>query len=60
MVLLAKALRQFRPQYFENAAARELFDFQDTESEVSKKYVKALTSVMDHGVSQASISFMET
>lgn len=39
-------------QYFENAAAGELFDFQDTESEVSKKYIKALTSVMDHGVSR--------
>lgn len=38
-------------QYFENAAARELFDFQDTETDVSKHYVKALNTVMDHGVS---------
>lgn len=37
-------------QYFENAAARELFDFQNTQSEVSQNYVKALQSVMDHGV----------
>lgn len=37
-------------QYFENAAARELFDFQNTESEVSRSYVKALQTVMDHGV----------
>lgn len=40
-----------RCQYFENAAARELFDFQNTESEVSRSYVKALQTVMDHGVS---------
>lgn len=38
-------------QYFENAAARELFEFQDTETDVSKEYVKALNTVMDHGVS---------
>ena len=38
-------------QYFENAAARELFDFQNTESEVSRNYVRALQTVMDHGVS---------
>ncbi|KAI0085511.1 hypothetical protein BDY19DRAFT_896356 [Irpex rosettiformis] len=43
-------------QYFENAAARELFDFQDTESEVSKKYVKALTSVMDHGTKMVCLA----
>jgi hypothetical protein len=39
------------PKYFESAAARELFDFQNTESAVSKAYVKALHSVLDHGVS---------
>lgn len=37
-------------QYFENAAARELFDFQNTETEVSRNYVKALNTVMEHGV----------
>ncbi|CCM04162.1 uncharacterized protein FIBRA_06324 [Fibroporia radiculosa] len=35
-------------QYFENAAARELFEFQNTESRLSKNYVKALRNVMDH------------
>ncbi|KZP32722.1 hypothetical protein FIBSPDRAFT_722375 [Athelia psychrophila] len=35
-------------QYFESAAARELFEFQDTESEVSKQYVKALANVLHH------------
>lgn len=37
-------------QYFESAAARELFEFQDTESEVSKQYVKALANVLHHKV----------
>ncbi|KAM5534128.1 hypothetical protein V8D89_012148 [Ganoderma adspersum] len=36
-------------QYVENAAARELFEFQDTESNVSKNYVEALRNVLDHG-----------
>ncbi|PPR07240.1 hypothetical protein CVT26_012498, partial [Gymnopilus dilepis] len=36
-------------QYFENTAARELFEFQNTESPVSKAYVKALENVLDHG-----------
>lgn len=36
-------------QYFENAAAHELFDFQDTESETSKSYIASLTTVLDHG-----------
>ncbi|KZT51281.1 hypothetical protein CALCODRAFT_145928 [Calocera cornea HHB12733] len=35
--------------YLESAAARELFEFQDTESEVSKRYVNALARVLDHG-----------
>ncbi|EIN03565.1 hypothetical protein PUNSTDRAFT_93924 [Punctularia strigosozonata HHB-11173 SS5] len=35
-------------QYFENAAAMELFEFQNTESEVSKSYVNALRNVLDH------------
>lgn len=37
-------------QYFESAAAKELFEFQDTESEVSKKYLASLEIVLDHGV----------
>uniref|UniRef100_A0A8H7XJY9 YMC020W-like alpha/beta hydrolase domain-containing protein n=1 Tax=Psilocybe cubensis TaxID=181762 RepID=A0A8H7XJY9_PSICU len=36
-------------QYFESMAARELFEFQNTESAVSKAYVGALTRVLDHG-----------
>ncbi|KAJ2918774.1 hypothetical protein MD484_g1593, partial [Candolleomyces efflorescens] len=43
-------------QYFESAAARELFDFQDTESAVSKAYVKALHNVLDHGVKMVYIA----
>jgi hypothetical protein len=37
-------------QYFESAAARELFEFQDVNSAVSQKYMTALRSVLDHGV----------
>ncbi|KDR77909.1 hypothetical protein GALMADRAFT_1293338 [Galerina marginata CBS 339.88] len=36
-------------QYFESTAARELFEFQNTESTVSKEYAKALQNVLDHG-----------
>lgn len=37
-------------QYFENAAATELFEFQNTNSEVSKNYQRALSNALDHGV----------
>jgi hypothetical protein len=37
-------------QYFENAAAKELFEFQNTENEVSKSYVAALENVLEHEV----------
>ncbi|KIK65422.1 hypothetical protein GYMLUDRAFT_38877 [Collybiopsis luxurians FD-317 M1] len=33
-------------QYFESAAARELFEFQNTDSDVSKAYVQALRNVV--------------
>ncbi|KAF8969681.1 hypothetical protein BDZ97DRAFT_213140 [Flammula alnicola] len=36
-------------QYFESTAARELFEFQNTESAVSKAYVASLQNVLDHG-----------
>ncbi|KAI0742241.1 hypothetical protein C8Q80DRAFT_1108568 [Daedaleopsis nitida] len=36
-------------QYVENASARELFEFHDTESKVSKNYVGALRNILDHG-----------
>ncbi|KAF8310659.1 hypothetical protein DL93DRAFT_1580807 [Clavulina sp. PMI_390] len=37
-------------QYIENAAARELFEFQDSNSAVSKLYMGALKRVLDHDV----------
>ncbi|KAF9472217.1 hypothetical protein BDN70DRAFT_887238 [Pholiota conissans] len=37
-------------QYFESTAARELFEFQNTESAVSKAYVSALNTVLDYGI----------
>lgn len=43
-------------QYFESAAAKELFEFQTTSSEVSKNYVKALRNVVDHGVKMVYIA----
>ncbi|KAG6872506.1 hypothetical protein C0995_009262 [Termitomyces sp. Mi166 len=47
--LSSSSLLQPYFQYFETAAARELFEFQNTESEVSRNYVKALKRVVDHG-----------
>ncbi|KAJ1300778.1 hypothetical protein OPQ81_002421 [Rhizoctonia solani] len=35
-------------QWFESQAARELFEFQNTESEVSRNYVAALSTALDH------------
>ncbi|KAG6878018.1 hypothetical protein C0993_000799 [Termitomyces sp. T159_Od127] len=43
-------------QYFETAAARELFEFQNTESEVSKNYVKALKRIVDHGTKMVYVA----
>ncbi|KAH9976895.1 hypothetical protein BGW80DRAFT_885850 [Lactifluus volemus] len=43
-------------QYFESAAAKELFEFQKTNSDVSKDYVKALRNVVDHGVKMVYIA----
>lgn len=37
-------------QWFENAAARELFEFQDSASVVSQEYTKALGMVLENGV----------
>ncbi|PFH48803.1 hypothetical protein AMATHDRAFT_149104 [Amanita thiersii Skay4041] len=41
----------FQPyfQYIESPAARELFEFQNTENEVSKEYVQALGNVLNNG-----------
>ncbi|EAU87248.2 hypothetical protein CC1G_12689 [Coprinopsis cinerea okayama7 len=43
-------------QYFESTAARELFEFQNTESAVSKAYVQALRNVLHHGVKMVYIA----
>ncbi|KIJ12464.1 hypothetical protein PAXINDRAFT_41683, partial [Paxillus involutus ATCC 200175] len=37
-------------QYFESTAARELFEFQNTESAISKDYVRALRNVLNNGI----------
>ncbi|GJE96161.1 hypothetical protein PsYK624_123540 [Phanerochaete sordida] len=54
--LRTSSLLQPYIQYFENAAAHELFDFQNTESEVSRSYVKALNTVMDHGTKMVYVA----
>ncbi|RPD58648.1 hypothetical protein L226DRAFT_466538 [Lentinus tigrinus ALCF2SS1-7] len=36
-------------QYVENASARELFEFQNTESKLSKNYAGALRNILHHG-----------
>ncbi|KAK0235150.1 hypothetical protein EDD85DRAFT_773550 [Armillaria nabsnona] len=48
----------FQPyfQYFESEAARELFEFQNTESDVSKAYISALQNVVDHGAKMVYIA----
>ncbi|KAF8583529.1 hypothetical protein K439DRAFT_1634370 [Ramaria rubella] len=46
-------------QYFESAAARELFEFQDSESTVSKTYVKALSNSLGHGIKFTYIASMD-
>lgn len=43
-------------QYFENAAAQEIFEFQNTENAVSKEYVKALGNIMHHGAKMVYVA----
>lgn len=43
-------------QYFESTAARELFEFQNTDSQISRDYVKALRNVLDNGVKMVYIA----
>ncbi|KAL0580872.1 hypothetical protein V5O48_001164 [Marasmius crinis-equi] len=57
--LSSSALVQPYLQYFESAAARELFDFQDTESEVSKSYVKALENVVNNGTKMVYVASLD-
>ncbi|KAG8888786.1 hypothetical protein FRB98_006798 [Tulasnella sp. 332] len=45
--------------YFETAAAKELFEFQDTASEVSQKYVKSLGVALDNGVKFVYIASLD-
>ncbi|KAF8604389.1 hypothetical protein BDV93DRAFT_507709 [Ceratobasidium sp. AG-I] len=47
--LNSSSLAQPYLQWFESQAARELFEFQDTDSEVSRNYVAALSTALDHG-----------
>ncbi|KAI9507304.1 hypothetical protein F5148DRAFT_981590 [Russula earlei] len=54
--LSSSSLLQPYLQYFESAAAKELFEFQSTSSEVSKVYVRALRNVVDHGVKMVYIA----
>ncbi|KAI0655807.1 hypothetical protein C8Q70DRAFT_1081590 [Cubamyces menziesii] len=54
--LKTSSLLQPYIQYLENAAARELFEFQDTESKLSKNYIGALRNVMDHGAKAVYIA----
>ncbi|KAF8631498.1 hypothetical protein AX15_002364 [Amanita polypyramis BW_CC] len=43
-------------QYLESPAARELFEFQNTDNEVSKEYVKALRNVLNNGVKMVYVA----
>ncbi|KAK7035510.1 hypothetical protein VNI00_011803 [Paramarasmius palmivorus] len=54
-------LKPQRPyiQYFESAAARELFEFQNTENEVSKSYVKALRNVVNNGTKMVYVASLD-
>jgi len=54
--LRTSSLLQPYIQYFENAAARELFDFQNTETQLSKDYVEALKNVMNHGAKMVYVA----
>lgn len=46
-------------QYFESTAARELFEFQNTGSEVSKAYVGALTNVLDNRIKMVYVASLD-
>ncbi|KZT21741.1 hypothetical protein NEOLEDRAFT_1072918 [Neolentinus lepideus HHB14362 ss-1] len=56
--LSTSSLLQPYIQYFESAAARELFEFQNTESQVSKDYVNALRNVTNHGTKMVYVASM--
>ncbi|KAJ3969735.1 hypothetical protein EV361DRAFT_919305 [Lentinula raphanica] len=54
--LSSSSLLQPYIQYFESAAARELFEFQNTESDVSKAYVRALQNVLHNEVKMVYVA----
>ncbi|OCH86243.1 hypothetical protein OBBRIDRAFT_890611 [Obba rivulosa] len=54
--LRTSSLLQPYIQYFENAAAGELFEFQNTESQLSKNYIAALKNVVDHGAKMVYVA----
>ncbi|KAK7443986.1 hypothetical protein VKT23_015383 [Stygiomarasmius scandens] len=54
--LSTSSLLQPYIQYFESAAARELFEFQNTENDVSKAYVRALRNVVDNGTKMVYVA----
>ncbi|KAH7882583.1 hypothetical protein F5I97DRAFT_1939240 [Phlebopus sp. FC_14] len=54
--LSTSSLLQPYIQYFESTAARELFEFQNTESTISKDYVRALRNVLDNGIKMVYIA----
>ncbi|KAF9021618.1 hypothetical protein BDZ89DRAFT_1019443 [Hymenopellis radicata] len=54
--LSSSSLLQPYFQYLETQAARELFEFQNTNSEVSKAYVSALRNVVHHGTKMVYIA----
>ncbi|KAF8121154.1 hypothetical protein EV363DRAFT_1569716 [Boletus edulis] len=43
-------------QYFESTAARELFEFQNTASVISRDYVRALRNVLNNGIKMVYIA----
>ncbi|KAH7107698.1 hypothetical protein BKA62DRAFT_143365 [Auriculariales sp. MPI-PUGE-AT-0066] len=50
MYLQTSSIVQPYLQYFESAAAKELFEFQDISSNVSKQYMETLRGLLDRGV----------
>ncbi|KAH7924132.1 hypothetical protein BV22DRAFT_536268 [Leucogyrophana mollusca] len=54
--LSTSSLLQPYIQYFESTAARELFEFQNTESQISKEYVKALQNVLNNRIKMVYVA----
>ncbi|KAG8215546.1 hypothetical protein J3R82DRAFT_9208 [Butyriboletus roseoflavus] len=54
--LSTSSLLQPYIQYFESTAARELFEFQNMGSAISRDYVRALRNVLDNGIKMVYIA----